>query len=533
MVQAQCAHIKSLRPFSRFEIQFFSTSLLPVAGRHLPFLLHILLFAGELLPLITTISLDEFHSINMSYTKQSITQSQQPARERTHTSLQQTHAPFQHRLNGFQLAQAIMNHHVEGLVVNYLEQYPGFFAGLLQKHELWLARYLREQYSLELPTRKGVVLKYPGLSHHATGPVAKRNPTGAASQGTASSSAGQIRKPDTCYPSQKLSSKAPPTVNYESFSVGPVMAQPSSQPTQRVANIQNHAAQPTSSDIHRSTKYQKPSVENVTSYESTYNGRGDSPKSTASQPSAWPSEEDLSVPYPAPKKFLDREAGLHKGKGYKWTFEEQDLAIEYMYEMRDDPNMPKTEKRFEEVSHRLKEEHGIERSKDSVKNMWNRIGRQRSKYDERKNKSAPLATSQQGKQARLDNEARRGEKRKTSEEPEPAQKKTKTSALIEPLFSEQRDRELPQYVRPTDIYNSNSMPATVHASQLELYPSEAQNIPTTTASPALLELEPDNWDSEDPFPGIDFNSTMCDEDLRKIVAFESGMDEFGLSTGFF
>ena len=51
--------------------------------------------------------------------------------------------------------------------------------------------------------------------------------------------------------------------------------------------------------------------------------------------------------------------------------------------------------------------HMLERTAIAVKNFWNRTGRARSGFDERKNKSKPLATSKQGKKAKEENRKRK------------------------------------------------------------------------------------------------------------------------------
>jgi hypothetical protein len=507
----------------------FSNTFLIVAGRFLLLSsLHIFLFAGELPPVLTSISLAEFHSIKMSFINQSTTQSQQPAHGRTGNAPRQAQTAVQRKPSGLQHAQAIMHHHVEGLVVSYLEQNPNLFAGLLQRHEIFLAQYLHAHYNIALPTRKG--LHCPAPSHHtAEADAVVANPQ----------------------------SKASLLANL---------------PTSRTTNYQRPSAK-----ISQTVNYKQPSVEN-----------GDSPQSTSSQlSSTWPTEEDLNVPYPAPKQYLDREAGLNKGKGYKWTFEEQDLAIEHMFVMRDDPTVPRTEKRFELVSRLFMEQYGIERSKDSVKNMWNRIGRQRSQYDERKNKSAPLATSQQGKQARMDQEAKRNGKRKVSAEPEQSvQKKSKPSSMrndlvsdahdwssmssqemakanvsldasLDALFSDQDGQALPQYVDMSEFLNTGQtqprmsshqgrpptsvsaafpeVPPTNAVSQIQTPASGTQDVPPTTASPVFPDL-PTLMTQLEEDPRADAHYTSDEEFAKMMMAemgTETGVDDLGPTDGFF
>ncbi|KAK5071130.1 hypothetical protein LTS08_000234 [Lithohypha guttulata] len=109
----------------------------------------------------------------------------------------------------------------------------------------------------------------------------------------------------------------------------------------------------------------------------------------------------LAVPYPAPqsllnaskRKYADNVRESHrlaaqgvpeKQRRIPWTIFEDDQVIKHMLEIKDDPTVPKTEARFEEVARRM-ENDGLEpRSKTAVKNMWCRVGRGRSGYDERK-----------------------------------------------------------------------------------------------------------------------------------------------------
>lgn len=440
----------------------FSNTFAFVAGR-LVSSLHILLFAGELPPITTSISQDEFDLSKMSFTSQSTTARQQPARGRTGNAPpfidptttqpqqpargQTDNAPpklaqvaVQRMPNSFQHhSQAIMHHHVEGLVVSYLETNPGLFAGLLQKHEVFLAQYVRAYYNVLLPTRKSLRCPLPTFQPaNAKFTVAKpqSKPSSPAKLPSAHASNYQPASSDTpqAVKNQRPVVEFTQISKYQRSSAGDPQANQSqplattssqirkcSQPT--AEHLQTSNCQRSSTELPQTTNYEPPSVEN-----------GDSPQSTSSQlNSNWPTEEDLNVPFPAPDKYLDREAGLNRGKGYKWTFHEQDLAIEAMFMVRNDPTVPRTEKRFEKISRILMERNGIERSKDSVKNMWNRIGRHRSKYDERKTKSSQLATSQQGKQARMEHEAKRNGKRKASAEPEQrAPKKSKPSSTSKP-----------------------------------------------------------------------------------------------------
>lgn len=125
------------------------------------------------------------------------------------------------------------------------------------------------------------------------------------------------------------------------------------------------------------------------------------------------------VPYPAPAGLLaasyqkyqnnleavQRAILTKKSTHFKynrepampWTVWEDDLVIGHMLNIRLDRSVPLTEARFEECSKRLREIDHVHRPPGAVKNMWNRIGRARSGFDERKSKSKVYATSQQGK----------------------------------------------------------------------------------------------------------------------------------------
>jgi hypothetical protein len=99
--------------------------------------------------------------------------------------------------------------------------------------------------------------------------------------------------------------------------------------------------------------------------------------------------------YPAAADLLTASRKQDADTKGSWRLFEEDRAIKHMLDVRDEARLT-GESRFEEVSTRLKAE-GIERGFFAVKNYWNRTGRARSGFDERKNKTAPLATSKQGK----------------------------------------------------------------------------------------------------------------------------------------
>lgn len=129
------------------------------------------------------------------------------------------------------------------------------------------------------------------------------------------------------------------------------------------------------------------------------------------------------VPYPAPPdilaashaKYRSNVEAAHqailnkratdptynKEPALAWTIWEDDLVIGHMLDIRLDPSVPLTEARFEECSRRLRDIDHVDRAPGAVKNMWNRIGRARSGFDERKSKSEVYATSQQSKKAKV------------------------------------------------------------------------------------------------------------------------------------
>jgi hypothetical protein len=74
---------------------------------------------------------------------------------------------------------------------------------------------------------------------------------------------------------------------------------------------------------------------------------------------------------------------------------EEDRAIDHMLDVRDEDVLV-GDSRFREVSERLDAE-GIDRGFFALKNFWNRVGRARSGFDERRARSGPLATSMRGK----------------------------------------------------------------------------------------------------------------------------------------
>lgn len=119
-----------------------------------------------------------------------------------------------------------------------------------------------------------------------------------------------------------------------------------------------------------------------------------SPPSSPSPPSPPPSS--LPPPPPPPPPQSSSSAPPQKSSR-KWTSGEEDSCIRHMLAIHQEGQI-QGEGRFREAQRRMKEIDGFERNgSTAVKNFWNRVGRARSQFDERKNKKAPLATSQQGK----------------------------------------------------------------------------------------------------------------------------------------
>lgn len=104
---------------------------------------------------------------------------------------------------------------------------------------------------------------------------------------------------------------------------------------------------------------------------------------------------DTIIPYPAPVELV--EASRKEPKGKKWRLFEEESCIKHMLVIRDERQL-QGEARFAEAQRRMKEIDGVDKpATHAVKNFWNRYGRARSGYDERKTKSAVLSTSQQSK----------------------------------------------------------------------------------------------------------------------------------------
>ncbi|EXJ88325.1 hypothetical protein A1O1_05255 [Capronia coronata CBS 617.96] len=111
-------------------------------------------------------------------------------------------------------------------------------------------------------------------------------------------------------------------------------------------------------------------------------------------------ENEPPMPFPAPDDLVDKSRKQPEGK--KWRLFEEEACIAHMINIRDEGRL-KGEARFAEAQRRMEDMDGIVKNgRFAVKNFWNRVGRARSGFDERKNKKAPLATSKQGRNAEDD-----------------------------------------------------------------------------------------------------------------------------------
>ncbi|KIW20137.1 hypothetical protein PV08_00712 [Exophiala spinifera] len=133
--------------------------------------------------------------------------------------------------------------------------------------------------------------------------------------------------------------------------------------------------------------------------------------------------DTTSIPYPAPRNLVT--ASMSQQKGKKWRLFEEESCIRHMLNIRDE-GVVQGEDRFREAQRRMASVDGIHKdAKYAVKNFWNRVGRARSGFDERKNQKAPLATSQQGKTARASSSCSNSTPRKRKNGPKTRKTKRK------------------------------------------------------------------------------------------------------------
>ncbi|OCT48863.1 hypothetical protein CLCR_04908 [Cladophialophora carrionii] len=101
------------------------------------------------------------------------------------------------------------------------------------------------------------------------------------------------------------------------------------------------------------------------------------------------------VPYPAPAHLV--AASRSQPAARAWALWEEDACIRHVLDIHHEGQI-QGEARFAEALRRMQLVDGCKRTGGgAVKNFWNRKGRLRSRFDERRNKRAPLATSQQGR----------------------------------------------------------------------------------------------------------------------------------------
>lgn len=138
------------------------------------------------------------------------------------------------------------------------------------------------------------------------------------------------------------------------------------------------------------------------------------PPSSMGLPPVPSSPSSASSPAPQPKRAA---AASRQTTSRKWSAEEEKSCIKHMTAVVDEGKV-QGEARFGETGKRMKEIDGFERTKaTAIKNFWNRVGRARSGIDERKNRSAPLATSLQGKSSKSSTSKSSQAKGKTSTAP--------------------------------------------------------------------------------------------------------------------
>lgn len=113
------------------------------------------------------------------------------------------------------------------------------------------------------------------------------------------------------------------------------------------------------------------------------------------------------VPYPAPPALIAESRQVPVGRSWSWW--ESDAAIRRVLEVIAEAQIPGSDDRFEEAGRRIALYDGAttRTGPTSVKNHWNRCGRERSNYDERRNRRAPMTTSQQWKKGDLNERPRR------------------------------------------------------------------------------------------------------------------------------
>jgi hypothetical protein len=114
---------------------------------------------------------------------------------------------------------------------------------------------------------------------------------------------------------------------------------------------------------------------------------------TASIQDADTDNQSVKPPSRAKSNGKKKDKGKGKEKKRLWIDAERVDCIKHMCDIRDE-GVLKGETRFVEVARRM-QLAGFDREWTGVKNVWNRGLREKSGFDERKNKNAPLTTSKQ------------------------------------------------------------------------------------------------------------------------------------------
>ncbi|OAL27648.1 hypothetical protein AYO20_09721 [Fonsecaea nubica] len=118
------------------------------------------------------------------------------------------------------------------------------------------------------------------------------------------------------------------------------------------------------------------------------------------------------MPYPAPAHLVAASRLQHPTRS--WALWEEEACIRHMLDIHRERQL-KGEARFREALSRMQLQDGVTRTGHSaVKNFWNRVGRARSSFDERRNKSAPLATSKQGRRSKSESSSLLSQRRRTT-----------------------------------------------------------------------------------------------------------------------
>ncbi|KAI1626817.1 hypothetical protein EDD37DRAFT_620684 [Exophiala viscosa] len=129
------------------------------------------------------------------------------------------------------------------------------------------------------------------------------------------------------------------------------------------------------------------------------------------------------LPFPAPPALVAVSRTERDRK--RWRLFEEEACIRHMLDINNE-GVLKGESRFREAQRRMQVVDNIVKPGNfAVKNFWNRVGRARSGFDERKNKKNPLSTSKQGKAAKAS-----GSQKKTPRKPKAASSTTQNKRKV-------------------------------------------------------------------------------------------------------